>query len=536
MKAFSGKKALRSIVIILRILIMVLLLGAWTSGNSTSQKNDESAVNFEIYEAQNDGSYCIIGLNGSKALFLNRVHGYGVILPQEMKVTDDSSTGIRIVLEDRHRRMEIYKQPLSVTDLSAEAYISYSNRFLENSDEHKVELHKNMEINGFPAVINQWSREKLLHISNDKNYYACVDIITEDYVYTFFFKSDMPFDQCDGYLELTEGFFTFIPAVRPAAVKFEHTINKLWDQKTRRFFKRYFSDDSTLSWGIFEHTAPKDMSELDDLEEKMNFDFKFLLVYKNVQKVFEPNYVKAELQNAYNNGKTVELTLQTSNQDTGEGNMVYDILDGNYDVFLKSFATEVAEFGHPVLFRFCNEMNGDWCVYSAYHTSRDTEIYKELYKYVYKIFEDADADNVIWIWNPNEKSYPNFEWNNEILYYPGDEYVDVIGLTGYNNGTYYKDETWREFTEIYDPLYQKAELYYHKPLMITEFSSSSVGGNKEEWVNDMFSNIDKYPRIKVAIWWNGCDRDADGNVARPYFIDETEELINVFRKNFKDYK
>ena len=42
--------------------------------------------------------------------------------------------------------------------------------------------------------------------------------------------------------------------------------------------------------------------------------------------------------------------------------------------------------------------------------------------------------NVLWVWNPNEKSFPNFTWNAMELYYPGNEYVDIIGLTGYNTG------------------------------------------------------------------------------------------------------
>jgi hypothetical protein len=46
----------------------------------------------------------------------------------------------------------------------------------------------------------------------------------------------------------------------------------------------------------------------------------------------------------------------------------------------------------------------------------------------------------------------------------------------------------------------------------------------------MFAHIEKYENIKVAVWWDGCDRDAEGNVARPYFIDETPGIIQVFKE------
>ena len=35
------------------------------------------------------------------------------------------------------------------------------------------------------------------------------------------------------------------------------------------------------------------------------------------------------------------------------------------------------------------------------------------------------------------------------MYYPGDEYVDIVGLTAYNTGNYYPGENWSTFDELY---------------------------------------------------------------------------------------
>ena len=210
--------------------------------------------------------------------------------------------------------------------------------------------------------------------------------------------------------------------------------------------------------------------------------------------------------------------------------MIYDILDGEYDDFLKDYAETVSNFAHPVIFRLANEMNGDWCPYSGYHTSKDTVIFKEFYRYIYDIFGEAGAENVIWVWNPNGQSFPDFQWNNAVMYYPGDEYVDIVGLTAYNTGTYYSDEKWTEFNALYDSLYSEYISLYQYPLMITEFASSSVGGDKAQWIRNMFAHIENYENIKVAVWWDGCDWDTSGNVARPYFIDETPGIIQVFKE------
>ena len=32
----------------------------------------------------------------------------------------------------------------------------------------------------------------------------------------------------------------------------------------------------------------------------------------------------------------------------------------------------------------------------------------------------------------------------------------------------------------------------------------------------------------MAIWWNHCDYEADGSVARSYIIDESEKTLDAF--------
>jgi hypothetical protein len=178
-------------------------------------------------------------------------------------------------------------------------------------------------------------------------------------------------------------------------------------------------------------------------------------------------------------------------------------------------------------------MNGDWCPYAGYNTARDPWIFVEFYRYVYGFFERAGARNVIWVWNPNGKSFPNFTWNDALMYYPGDEYADVVGLTAYNTGNYSPGETWKSFAELYDNIYYSYVEKYDKPLMITEFSSAILGGDKNEWVIDMFAHIRYYGEIKVAVWWDGVDYDSDGRIARNYFIDDPKILVETFRQHLR---
>ena len=68
--------------------------------------------------------------------------------------------------------------------------------------------------------------------------------------------------------------------------------------------------------------------------------------------------------------------------------------------------------------------------------------------------------------------------------------------------------------------------------MITEYSCSSIGGDKVSWVNDMFVSLPDYDKIKVGIWWHAADFDGD-TIARPYFFDTPDGMLEVFREHLK---
>jgi beta-mannanase len=184
-------------------------------------------------------------------------------------------------------------------------------------------------------------------------------------------------------------------------------------------------------------------------------------------------------------------------------------------------------------------MNGAWVLYSAYFLGKDTDIYIDCWRYIYDKFKEKGVDNLIFVWNPNELSFPNFSYNNYLSYYPGSEYVDVVGLTAYNTGNYYNGETWRSFSDAYDGFYYDYESHFKFPMMITEFSCATMGGNKSEWFTDMFDTITKYKSIKMAVLWNGQDYDMskpDKTISRNYRLDQDDKVINALINGFKNFK
>lgn len=457
--------------------------------------------------------------------YIDYPHGYSINFPNHMWV-DVTLSQVRTVIADKDTQIEIYHDNFKGTVHNSDTYIHYSSRFKFNKKDHKVEKDENIFVNGLRVHLLQWHRDKIANLVTDKNYYVNARIVKNQYeVYTIFIKSAKPIQD---YMEIINSFTLIEKKGIPGIYKACKTREKNLNEETRVFFEKYFLTSNELRWGIFEWTTANNFHFLHDLEERLDYTFEFIVRYQSL----DSSFPMEELINAYNNNKYVELTLQTEHilqRDSDDTGIMYDILNGEYDEFLHQYAREMKEFGHPVLFRLNNEMNGDWCSYSSYFTGNDTELFKAVWRYIYDIFQQNEVDNALWIWNPHDISFPGFKWNHYLTYYPGDKYVDIIGLTGYNTGNYFKGEVWRDFDEIYSGLYEEYISIFQQPFMITEFGSSSIGGDKIGWIKDMFASLGQFDKIKVAIWWNGIDYDHEGNPGRIYRLDETDEMIETFK-------
>ena len=510
--------------------IFVLLLVLIKASTGTSYGAHSSPVESSEFKLMKTGDYDI---------FTNYIDGYSFHIDKDMEV-DMTYGKIRTVLENRDKRIEIFKEYTAGNHLS---YINYSKGFLKNREDHILLKEGWEKIGPHNVYVTSWTREKLARVENDLNHYTTIDIPSADYCYTIIIKTSMENDEdsVTEYRDIIDSFNVFYGEKEGVNIKMKglEPEERNWNLETLSFYNKYFNREKELSWGLYEPNTNYDMgtglydfNKLSHYEDVFSYNFPVLVNYTEFENKSHHPDLNRRLDQAWEKGKVLELTLQTK-QMSGS-NQVYSILKGEYDDFLYDYAKAIKDFEHPVLFRLGNEMNGDWCPYSGYNTSRDPEIFKAFYKYVYQVFEETGVDNVIWIFNPNSDSYPNFKWNHSYLYYPGDEYVDLVGMTAYNTGTYYSGvgEKWKTFESLYFDLYNEYVDSFDQPLMITEFASASAGGDKGLWIRDMLNKIEAYHRIKMAIWWDGKDYDGS-KVARNYTMDERPEVLRTFIDYFR---
>ena len=125
-------------------------------------------------------------------------------------------------------------------------------------------------------------------------------------------------------------------------------------------------------------------------------------------------------------------------------------------------------------------MNGSWypwCVGVNGNTSGD---YIAAFRRVHDLFVSAGATNVQWVWSPTVSPGSSSDMATE---YPGSQYVNVIGLDGYNFGTGVPGDSWTSPSYVFtDSLDELSSVDASKPILINEVGSSEVGGSKAQWI------------------------------------------------------
>jgi hypothetical protein len=207
---------------------------------------------------------------------------------------------------------------------------------------------------------------------------------------------------------------------------------------------------------------------------------------------------------------TVQPIGPDSDNTVAEGYELSSIIDGSHDEYIDRFATALRDLGLPVAIRFAHEMNGNWFPWSEERNGNAPGEYVQAWRHVHDRFTALGADNAIWIWSPNViTARPQIRL---APLYPGDEYVDWLGIVGYYRRLYY-DEQGNPKEPTFDNTYGEtlAELrsVASKPIVLTEVGATEIGGNKPAWIVSLFQGMAANPDVIGFIWFdhsvNGID-------------------------------
>ena len=210
------------------------------------------------------------------------------------------------------------------------------------------------------------------------------------------------------------------------------------------------------------------------------------------------------------------------------GQMNWDaIINGSCDGYIDNFATHLKNwaqtYGDVFLIRFAHEMNiraSPWFREDPNYPAQ----YRAGFQHVRNRFNLVGATNqyVQFVWSPNYRSSPWVSWNSISNYYPGDAYVDWIGVSGYNwYSTPGHTAPWWTFSDIFDSPSQADPwqtndgvkvgvlrylmCHYAKPIIMAEIGTvEGPGGTqtKANWIADTYAKMQDFPYVRAITWFN----------------------------------
>ncbi|MDI6765980.1 MAG: glycosyl hydrolase [Bacteroidota bacterium] len=238
--------------------------------------------------------------------------------------------------------------------------------------------------------------------------------------------------------------------------------------------------------------------------------------------------------------------------DQGVPDPVYSmqrIIDGDFDASLTQWAIDAKTTNIPLIIEFGTEVNGSWFPWNgAWNGGSVTtdygdpnlpdgpERFRDAYRHIINIFRTQNVQNITWVFHVNAGSFPAEAWNSMAAYYPGDDYIDWIGVSVY--GPQVPGNDWQSFTDILDGAYPElTTISVTKPLAVLEFGAVEQGipEEKAQWVRDALQAIksNRYPRIKAISYWHSKWRNADRSISN-LKIDSSPAVLSAYKETIKD--
>ena len=255
---------------------------------------------------------------------------------------------------------------------------------------------------------------------------------------------------------------------------------------------------------------------IDNLEQLLSRPIPTVVVFQD----FQSKFPLADAREARVRTKTLQITWEPWSYSNRKAITLQDITRGKHDKYIDSWANAAKSFGGEVWIRFAHEFNGNWYPWSTSANGKSHANYVAAWRHVHDRFTRSGAFNVRWVWCMNAETVPNTSWNDPLKAYPGDAYVDMISIDGYNFGTTLSHSRWQSFAEVFAiPYSRAAKRFPNKPLMIGETGCATVGGpsggpnDKAKWIYEMDTSLRTiFPRVSGVVWFD-VQKEADWRMA-----------------------
>ena len=230
----------------------------------------------------------------------------------------------------------------------------------------------------------------------------------------------------------------------------------------------------------------------------------------------------SKLASACRAGVTPLITWESWSGSTGSAQFdLAKIAEGAFDSYILDFRDRIRDACGQVplvLVRFDHEMDMQkgytrWYPWQGYPTE-----YVAAWRHVADILRSGDV-NVKLVWSPNRYTSLTRQ------YYPGDAYVDYVGIT--LNTSESSNRPYSSFSAFYEA--NSAIESYGKGIIVAEAAVDLTPfSTKQRWISDAFALLESNPAIKALVWLN----TADGADGADYRVDSDAPTYALFEREF----
>lgn len=221
----------------------------------------------------------------------------------------------------------------------------------------------------------------------------------------------------------------------------------------------------------------------------------------------------------------------------GEGNRIVHIaLEPNNgldaikeDEYLLNFAKGLGETNTKIFIRFASEMNGPWVNYHG-----NPKKYIEKFRLISSLMK-KHAPNVAMVWCPYATPVTPIP-----SYYPGDAYVDWVGVNIYSV-TYYDQDPKKPASRVHpvqllDYVYKRYAK--RKPIMVGEYGATHFSALENKATTDfakrsilaMYESLPRaYPRVKCINYFNANNLELAHRKNNNYAVTQNPEILSLYR-------
>jgi len=165
------------------------------------------------------------------------------------------------------------------------------------------------------------------------------------------------------------------------------------------------------------------------------------------------------------------------------------IAAGTYDVWLRTYADSIADFGHAVVIGFGHEMNARWYTWGYTHVAPSTFV--AAWRHIVTLFRSEGADNVTWLWTlqaDEPGTGPVASW------WPGAQYVTWVGLDGYYR---YPSDT---FASVFGVTIDQVRAFTDRPILLSETAVGPAAGQFAK-IQNLFQGMATYNTLGL-VWFD----------------------------------